>query len=290
MSFGPKPWKQQHWDERAATNFTAGGIGGGLVVVNALFALGGDPSAAALIVGLVVMAIGLTTVWFEIGRPLRAMNVYINLRQSWMTREAYVAGATFAFGALAWWTGTAALYVAAGVTAAVFVYCQARMLRRSVGIPAWREPALLRFILATSLVEGLALGLILRLVLTGGAPVAPSWGLALALATAARHLAWRRYRVRVDAALVPAARRALAAAHPLAWIYGTVVPIVLAGSAAWPAYQTIPLTMAALLALYAGARLKWVVLTRADYNQGFGLPHLPVRGVRTTVQGGGNGK
>jgi len=290
MSFGPKPWKQQHWDERAATNFTAGGIGGGLVVVTALLALGGAPSKAALVIGMAIMALGLTTVWFEIGRPLRALNVYINLRQSWMTREAYVAGATFALGALAWWTGAVALFVAAGATAAVFVYCQARMLRRSVGIPAWREPSLVRFILATALVEGLALGLILQLVMTGGAAAAPAWGLALALATAARYLAWRRYRALVEATLVPAARRAIAGAHSVAWIYGTVVPIVLAGSAAWPAYQTVPLGVAALLALLTGARIKWIVLTQADYNQGFGMPHLPVRGVRMTVQGGGDGR
>ena len=290
MSFGPKPWKQQHWDARAATNFTAGGIGGGLVVVNALFALGGEPSIVALVVGLVVMAIGLTTVWFEIGRPLRALNVYINLRQSWMTREAYVAGVTFALGALAWWTEQAWLFVGAGITAAVFVYCQARMLRRAVGIPAWREPALVRFILTTSLVEGLALGLVLRLAGTGFAQLVPAWGLALALACAARYLAWRRYRSRVEGGLVPAARHAISGAQPLAWIYGTVVPVVLAGSAAWPAYQAVPLTIAALLALFAGARIKWIVLTQADYNQGFGLPHLPVRGVRMTVPGGGNGR
>ena len=290
MSFGPKPWKQQHWDARAATNFTAGGIGGGLVVVNALFALGGEPSVVALLVGLVVMAIGLTTVWFEIGRPLRALNVYINLRQSWMTREAYVAGVTFALGALAWWTGQTWLFVGAGITAALFVYCQARMLRRAVGIPAWREPALVRFILTTALVEGLALGLVLRLAGTGFAQLVPAWGLALALACAARYLAWRRYRSRVEGGLVPAARRAIAGAQPLAWIYGTVVPVVLAGSAAWPAYQAVPLTIAALLALFAGARIKWIVLTQADYNQGFGLPHLPVRGVRMTVPGGGNGR
>ncbi len=290
MSFGPNPWQQQHWDARAATNFTAGGIGGGLVVVNAVLALGGNASAAALVIGLVVMAVGLATVWFEIGRPLRAINVYINLRQSWMTREAYVAGITFALGAAAWWSGAAALFVAAGATAAVFVYCQARMLRRAVGIPAWREPALVQFILATALVEGLALGLILRLMLGGGNPAAPAWGLALALAIALRYLAWNRYRARVDAALVAAARRALAGAQPLALIYGTVAPILLAGAAVWPAYQTIPLALAALLALVAGARIKWIVLTRADYNQGFGMPHLPVRGVRMTAQGGGNGK
>ncbi|MCC6212898.1 MAG: phenylacetyl CoA, partial [Burkholderiales bacterium] len=29
--FGPKPWVQQHWDWRAATNFMLGGAGAGLI-------------------------------------------------------------------------------------------------------------------------------------------------------------------------------------------------------------------------------------------------------------------
>lgn len=286
MSFGPKPWKQQHWDARAATNFTAGGIGGGLLVVNGVFALFGLASASALLIGGALIAIGLSTVWFEIGRPLRALNVYINVRQSWMTREAYVAGATFALGAAAWWTGTAWLFVATGATAAVFVYCQARMLRRSVGIPAWREPALLPFMLATSLVEGLALGL--PAVASG--PVSLAWVLLLAAAIALRYALWLRYGARVNAALVAPARRALASAHKIIWVAGTVAPVLLLGAIAWPAYQTIPLAAAALLALVAGAMAKWIVLTRADFNQGFGLPHLPVRGVRMRAQGGGDGQ
>ena len=39
MSFGPKPWIQQHWDVRAATNFMLGGTGSGFVVAFALAGL-----------------------------------------------------------------------------------------------------------------------------------------------------------------------------------------------------------------------------------------------------------
>ena len=35
-----------------------------------------------------------------------------------------------------------------------------------------------------------------------------------------------------------------------------------------------------LLALAGGAAFKFMLITRAAYNQGFALPHLPVRGVR----------
>lgn len=36
-----------------------------------------------------------------------------------------------------------------------------------------------------------------------------------------------------------------------------------------------------LLALVGGAVVKYSLVTRAAYNQGFALPHLPVRGVRS---------
>lgn len=229
------------------------------------------------------MAIGLTTVWFEIGRPLRALNVYINLRQSWMTREAYVAGAAFALGAAAWWTTLAWLAVATGALAAVFVYCQARMLRRCVGIPAWREPALVAFMLATSLVEGVALALLV----VAATPASVAWVLALVAAIALRYAAWHRYRARVERNLVARARRAIGSAHTVIWVAGTVIPVLLAGAVAWPVVQTIPLVAAALLALVAGGFTKWIVLTRADHNQGFSLPQLPVRGVRMKAQGEG---
>jgi hypothetical protein len=38
--------------------------------------------------------------------------------------------------------------------------------------------------------------------------------------------------------------------------------------------------LAGLLAALAGSYLKFVLITRAGYNQGFALPALPVRGVR----------
>ena len=40
------------------------------------------------------------------------------------------------------------------------------------------------------------------------------------------------------------------------------------------------LVVAGLLAVAAGAWFKFTLITRAGFNQGFALAHLPVRGVR----------
>ena len=97
-SFGAKPWHQTSWDFRAAFNFRFGGAGAGLLLIVALSGLGGDAMRAELLLGMALMGAGLVSVWFEIGRPLRAMNVGFNPFTSWMTRESFAAGAVFVLG------------------------------------------------------------------------------------------------------------------------------------------------------------------------------------------------
>jgi phenylacetyl-CoA:acceptor oxidoreductase subunit 2 len=55
----------------------------------------------------------------------------------------------------------------------------------------------------------------------------------------------------------------------LVWI-GTVAALALAFAP----------PLAGLAALAAGLWLKFALVTRASFNQGFSLPHLPVRGGR----------
>jgi phenylacetyl-CoA:acceptor oxidoreductase subunit 2 len=58
---------------------------------------------------------------------------------------------------------------------------------------------------------------------------------------------------------------------------GTVAALALAFAGYWvPA--AAPLAGAAALA--TGWWLKYALVTRASFNQGFALPHLPVRGTR----------
>ena len=59
----------------------------------------------------------------------------------------------------------------AALLAAIFVYCQGRMLQAAKGIPAWREPLLVPLIVATGLAEGG--GLLLLLAESGAATARP---------------------------------------------------------------------------------------------------------------------
>jgi phenylacetyl-CoA:acceptor oxidoreductase subunit 2 len=68
-------------------------------------------------------------------------------------------------------------------------------------------------------------------------------------------------------------------------IAGTLLPLVVvaaiaAGFVASPSLLPSA-AVAGLLAALAGAYFKFMLVTRAGFNQGFALPHLPVRGTRT---------
>ena len=280
--FGPNPWQQTSWDWRAAGNFIGGGAGSGLLITGALLAPPDATSAGAthwLLLGLALVGLGLTCVWLEIGRPWRALHVFFNPRTSWMSREAFVALLLFPAGLMALLDVRGALWATA-VLALAFLYCQSRMLPAARGIPAWRARLLTPLIFITGLTEGCGLFLLLG-ALQGRLPQA-LLGL-LALLLVARLLIWTLYRSSVNASLAARARVALDRAGR-GLLLGTLVPALLLGASVWlPGAQALLVALAAASAVLVGAYLKYTLVTRASFNQGFALTHLPVRGVRTMI-------
>jgi phenylacetyl-CoA:acceptor oxidoreductase subunit 2 len=282
MSFGPNPWQQSQWDWRAAGNFIGGGAGSGLIVFTALAGTKGALAAALLLAGLALIGLGLSCVWLELGRPLRALHVFFNARTSWMTREAIVATALLPVGlaaAAGVYAGIDGLVWLPAALALVFVYCQGRMLRAARGITAWREPLTVPLLLSTSLAEGAGVFFV-ALLWHGpaGAAMAVLFGV-LVLARAAVLLA---YRQRLSGRIAPRANRALDRAGRALLIGGTALPLALLLAAAWTGGTTAVAlgALAGLAAALAGAHLKFTLVTRAGYNQGFALRSLPVRGAR----------
>jgi len=272
MSYGPKPWLQAHWDLRAAANFILGGTGTGLLAAAALAA----PPAWRwpLAAGLALIAAGLGAVWLETGRMLRALNVLFNARTSWMTREAYVAIVVFGFGLAALALGRAPLAQAAGLAALAFVYCQGRILFAAKGVPAWRTPGVVALIVTTGLAEGGGV-FVAATAAAVGAPPTP-WLVAFGLALIARAAAWSRYRAHFGRG---APLAALEASGRFLVYAGTAAPLALLASGLMlPALAPDAGVLAGIAALGAGWRLKFVLVGRAAYNQGFSLPQLPVRG------------
>ena len=281
MSFGPNPWQQTQWDWRAAGNFIGGGAGSGLIMFTALAGVGGTAAAALLLVGLALVGLGLACVWAELGRPLRALHVFFNPNTSWMTREAIAAtalvpvgvaaaaGAHLGVGAAAW---------PAALLALAFITCQSRMLQAARGITAWREPLTIALLIGTSLAEGASLYWLLQPWHGQGGAVA---GLLFGLLLIARAALWITYRRRLAGRLAARAHRALDRAGRALLVGGTLLPLalVLMAFAAGVAPGAL-VALAGLLAAVAGAYLKFTLVTRAGYNQGFALKAIPVRGAR----------
>jgi phenylacetyl-CoA:acceptor oxidoreductase subunit 2 len=279
MSFGPNPWQQASWDARAAGNFVGGGAGSGLLAFIAVSGAHGSLHALLIALALVLVALGLLCVLAELGRPWRSMNVIFNPRTSWMSREAALAPLLLGSGALALFGVTAAAPLAA-LLALAFVYCQARMLQAAKGIPAWREPLTVPLLVATGLTEGAGLFWLF----------APSWGqgtpalwLAFGMLLALRFALGVLWFRRLARSLQP---RPLLAVHRAGHAFnaGSLLPLAIVlgvlATPLTPGWSAALQTLAGAVAVLGGAAFKFMLITQAGFNQGFALPHLPVRGVR----------
>ncbi|HYA65433.1 MAG TPA: DmsC/YnfH family molybdoenzyme membrane anchor subunit [Burkholderiaceae bacterium] len=277
------PRRQSNWDWRASANFICGGCGGALLVWTACATLAGADLRAFVIAALALIGVGLTCVWFELGRRWRAINVLRHGATSWMTREAIVATLLFCCGAIALAGPHQKLAVSAsGVLGLAFLYSQARILAANKGIPAWRHRLCPPLVLATGLVEGA--GLLTPLTLSMRSALIALSAL-LALLAAARLLAWRRYLLALQRDGAPAGAIAeLRAINPeLTWA-GGAVPVVLALLAS-AISQPLLLLLAGAFVVFTGARLKYTLICRASFVQGFALPRVPVRGAGVTAPG-----
>jgi phenylacetyl-CoA:acceptor oxidoreductase subunit 2 len=97
---------------------------------------------------------------------------------------------------------------------------------------------------------------------------------------ALRALAWRNYRGALDRTGAPTrALVVLATFAPWFFIFGLALPVlsVVAGVVAANAAPYL-FAFAGASMVAAGAALKFILVTRAGYNQGFALSHTPMRG------------
>ena len=270
------PWQQTNWDALAAGNFIGGGSGAGLLICAGIFGPAASYRASAIL-ALVLIGLGLLCVLAEIGRPWRSINVLLHPQTSWMTREAIIAPFLFAAGAAAAFVGGDLTAALAAVFAAAYLYSQARMLQACKGIPAWRHKASIPLMLATGIVEGASLAALLALA-NGINPPALTWLLLVALF--ARRIFWMRYVDALEKEGAPdgglAVLRRLRA--PFQIFAQTLPELLLLVVIVFAPKQAWPLPIAALAGVASGWYLKFVLVTRVAYNQGFALPVLPVRG------------
>ena len=277
---GVEPWLQSSWDWRAAANFMGGGAGAGLFLLAALAGLAGIPSDPLALVALALVAAGLLCVGLEIGRPWRFLNVLLHPQQSWMTRESIAGLAFFALGLAAVWSGSRTMFAATALAGLGFLYCQARILAAAKGIPAWRDPRIVPLIITTGLCEGAGLFLAAAVMVSPLEPMRTAAAAGLAVLAAVRGVVWRAYLDSLESGGAPIRTlEVLRAFHLWFLLFGLLVPIVLIAAAFMTPGAGAALCVAAgSCAFAAGWALKLVLITRAAYNQGFALAHLPVRG------------
>ncbi|MCF8197823.1 MAG: dimethyl sulfoxide reductase anchor subunit [Sulfuritalea sp.] len=272
------PKQQRNWDWRAAANFIAGGAGGSLLLWTALAGFSSGATRMAILLGLMLIGAGLTCVWFEIGRPWRALNVYKHVATSWMTREAMVAAVLFPVGGLALLTAAPWLVVVVGALGAAFLYTQARILAANKGIPTWRHPRSISLMVSTGLAEGIGF---LICVASLSSQMIGTWGLVGAIALiAVRAYFWKSYLGGLHADGAPdGALSVLNGFDGRFLMFGHVLPVVaiVATLVGMPAQSGV-LFVAGILMVAAGWTMKFTLVLRAAFTQGLALRHLPVRG------------
>jgi phenylacetyl-CoA:acceptor oxidoreductase subunit 1 len=277
---GVAPWHQQHWDWKAAGNFICGGAGAGLFAVAAAASLAGYPLLPLGLAALALVGLGLLCVLFKIGRPWRFIYVLRQPRRSWMAREAWVACAFFPVGLAAIWLGAPTLTLAAATIALVYLFSQAMILQAAKGIPAWRTPLMAPLIVATGLAEGGGLFLVAAAVWPPLRPALAAAAIVAMVATALRAGAWHAYLTALEREGAPTQSFAvLEAFAPWLFAFGLALPLgAIAAAFMFPAAATILFTFAGAATVAAGGALKFILVTRAGFNQGFALTHTPVRG------------
>jgi phenylacetyl-CoA:acceptor oxidoreductase subunit 2 len=243
---GIEPRHQKHWDWKAAANFLFGGSGSALFAFSVAF-----QSQALAAAGLCLVALGLGILLFKIGRPLRFLNVLRQPQRSWMSREAWIAAAFFPLGGLYVVTQSMVFGLPAAAAGLAFLFAQAMILKESKGIPAWRTPRIVPLIVLTNLAEGAAL-----LSLAFPLPYV------LAVLVALRGWAWFAYSRALERDGAPARTlEVLKAWRPWMFWAGLVLPLVLI---------VVP-QFAGLAVVLSGWALKFILVTRAAYQQGFAL-------------------
>ncbi len=262
--------RQSYWDLRAAGNFIGGGTGVGLMLWSALALGTGSNNFIPLALGLGSLSLGLSLVWFEIGKPWRALNVFFHPQTSWMTREGILAGPILASGAAAFWLESIPLTVLTAFLGLVFLYCQGRILKASKAIPAWSNPNIMPLIIFAGLTEGAGMFLVF-----GSPPIF------IAIITVVLGVIFEVFYQRYIESLKTRKAPTLSLACLTGKIAKSTVALRLSGliiiSLGFAGFENMWPIGGGLLAL-SGWIFKSLLITKAAYTRGAAIPFTPTRG------------
>ena len=173
--------RQSTWGWLALGNFFLGGSGAGLYVAAFalnLFFLSGSTSLlhTSTFVAIFLVILGLACVGLEAGKKTRAINVFFNIKTSWMSREAVFASVFVLLSLFDLFLSNLVIETLAFVFAIGLVVSQGYILLAARAIPAWRNPITPLLMWSSSLASGIGFYLLISFFYTTSSK---AFGLAL---------------------------------------------------------------------------------------------------------------
>ncbi len=281
--------RQRFWDWRAAMNWCFGGLSSGAVVALWLWSLIAPlPPRNHAVFNLVLaalMGVGLFFVFLKIGRKPRFWRAILRPQTSWMTRELYAVvlfGLAVLLGLL---RPSPLVFAWAAMAAFLFLVCQAGILHAAKGIPSWRAPLIPWMVVASGGLEGV--GLVGLAAASGGAyhftPEAGASELAIAgfLLVLMNTGLWTAFRSTAESAgIAPLSRAVIGAASQHLYLGHGLAATLFLCALVLQRFSWTLLALAGIAAIAGGFFMKFTLIVRAGYHQGYALPKLPQRGSR----------
>lgn len=187
------PRQQALWGWPAVLNFALGGLGAGLYVTAVAAAGFGTSPAVTLAswIGPLLVLAGFVAVATEAGRPFRGPRVLTRLATSWMSRELLIGGLFVLFVVADMLFPLRLHRMQAAAAALLFALAQGFIVRRARGVIAWDVPLVPLVFLASALVGGA--GLYLLVETAAGRPPRAGVLAALLVLLVLGLVLWRRY-------------------------------------------------------------------------------------------------
>lgn len=262
---------QKFWDWRAAMNWIFGGIGSGLLAFSMILIVADViPMTMAknlILCSLTSISIGLFFVFLKIGRKLRFWRAVLRPQTSWMTRELYVVAVLFPVTLYSAVNPHRFSLMLSGLLGLSFLYCQAMILFKARGIPAWRSREIPWMIFCSGLLEGLGfLQIILGL---QGYPLNQSLTmLSAVILICVSLILWVRYSMKKDEPFPPLAMSVIRVTSPFLFTLGAMmIGALIYGLFTMDSVFGISILFGSLAIIY-GMLWKYRVIVKAGYFNG----------------------
>jgi len=258
---------QTLWRLPAVANFALGGLGAGFYVVTAVASdfLPAPAITLASWLGPLLVLAGFAAVATEAGRPLRGARVLTRVATSWMSREVWIGGAFAALALGEFVIPHSLARLGAAAAGAALIVAQGLIVRRARGVAAWDVPLMPVTFLASGLVSGAGVYLLVAVAALDAPPdprvLAAALGLlVLSAFTWLAYVTWS-----ADPAFADAVRplREGPTARAIVWVGHAVPAGLLALALAVPLLAEPAATLAGALALTVQLRVKAALILTA---------------------------